>query len=110
VKYELGDFEAASKDFKQALSIKHNYTLALVNLAASEFKLANYNVCVDISSQAIKLDPSLANAYLNRGNAKEMLRDDLGACIDWTKAAELGNEQAKSYVKECRMYNADKLK
>ena len=39
-------------------------------------------------------------AYVNRGNAKEMLRDMNGACADWFKAKELGSESGKKYYAE----------
>ena len=41
-------------------------------------------------------------AYLNRGIAKEMLRDNIGACEDWKKATQLGVESAKNYTGDCK--------
>ena len=35
---------------------------------------------------------------MNRGHAREMLRDAPGACQDWQKAAELGLETGSSYA------------
>ena len=43
------------------------------------------------------MDPENAAAYVNRGMAKEMLRDLNGACDDWKKARELGSETGKNY-------------
>ena len=52
--------------------------------------------------KAIKLDPNYAYAYLNRGNAKELMRDENGACQDWRKAVELGAEGARAYIGTCQ--------
>ena len=40
------------------------------------------------------LNPSI---LLNRGITKEMLRDEEGACEDWSKARKLGLQQGKTY-------------
>jgi hypothetical protein len=45
----------------------------------------------------VKLDPKNGAAFVNRGNAREMLRDLDGACEDWNTAKELGSETGKTY-------------
>ena len=55
--------------------------------------LADYN-------KAIELDPNYASAYLNRGNAKLLLNQKDSACLDFSKAGELGNESAYESIKE----------
>ena len=64
--------------------------------------MKNYNGAIDDCSEAIKLDGNYGFAYLNRGNAKEMLRDENGSCSDWKKAAELGVAAGKGYASECK--------
>ena len=39
---------------------------------------------------------------MNRGIAKELLRDDAGACADWKKAIELGVQTAANYSGDCK--------
>jgi tetratricopeptide (TPR) repeat protein len=63
--------------------------------------MKDYNGSIDASSKAIKLNPNYGAAYLNRGTAKEMVRDQIGACDDWDKAFKLGMIQAKNYLSEC---------
>ena len=46
---------------------------------------------------AIGLNPDYAEAYLNRGIVKEVMKDFKGACEDFTKAASLGIVAAKQY-------------
>jgi Flp pilus assembly protein TadD len=64
--------------------------------------LNDYKGSLEDCSKAIELEPINGYAYLNRGIAKEMLRDDAGACADWHKAAELGAETAKNYSGSCK--------
>jgi hypothetical protein len=48
------------------------------------------------------LNYDYAAAYLNRGIAKEMIRDPKGACRDWERAKKLGNEAASKYMSDCK--------
>lgn len=42
-------------------------------------------------------------AYFNRGNSKLQLSDQTGACEDWKKARDLGDEDANARLHEyCR--------
>jgi hypothetical protein len=45
----------------------------------------------------LQVDAKLGAAYLNRGIAKQMLKDEDGACADWKKASELGTSEGKHY-------------
>ncbi|HEY0092322.1 MAG TPA: hypothetical protein VGB43_07545, partial [Flavobacterium sp.] len=65
-------------------------------------KQKDYKGSSDDCSKAIQLNPSYGEAYLNRGIAKEMLRDAPGACADWKKAKELGIEAASNYNGDCK--------
>ena len=51
-------------------------------------------------SKAIEINPKHAGAYCNRGIAKNDSDDLKGACEDWKKAAELGDEKAAEFLKE----------
>ena len=53
----------------------------------SELIISGLNiVALELANKAIKMDTENAAAYVNRGMAKEMLRDLNGACDDWKKA------------------------
>ena len=49
---------------------------------------------------AIKLNPNDVSAFINRGHSKKLLNDKKGACLDYSKAGELGYEQAYDFIKE----------
>ncbi len=48
--------------------------------------------------KAIELKPDFSKAYYNRGIAKEMVRDEQGACLDWEYAFFLGYAQAEELL------------
>jgi len=62
-----------------------------------------FQKAVDDYSRAIRLNPKDANAFYNRGVAKTMLGDIVGAHEDWRKAAELGHIKAKELT-EAKKY------
>jgi tetratricopeptide (TPR) repeat protein len=66
-------------------------------LSGIYFKKEDYKKALEMADKAIKMDKENAAAYVNRGMAKEMLRDMNGACEDWLKAKELGSEMGKIY-------------
>ena len=67
------------------------------NLSAISYLKKELNEAFKYAEKAIKADNGYANAYVNRGMALEMLRDQNGACESWKKAAELGSAQGKQY-------------
>ena len=69
----------ASKLFTQALSVK------------------NSSKAIELYSKAIELNPNYADAYLNRGYEKDVLKDLDGALKDYDKAIELAPNDAAAY-------------
>ena len=61
------------------------------------YKKKNYEACINDCTTGIGLNPEYGEAYLNRGIAKEMMKDFKGSCEDFTKAATLGIDVAKKY-------------
>ncbi len=51
----------------------------------------------EMAQKAISADKNYASAYVNSANAKEMMRDMEGACDDWHKAADLGEQLGQNY-------------
>ena len=76
--------------------------MALCNRAAIYHLQKHYTGALADLEQAVKLQANNATALLNRGIAREMLRDVDGACQDWKKAYELGMEKANEfYINNC---------
>jgi tetratricopeptide (TPR) repeat protein len=96
-KLNTNDYTGALSDFNAALKQKPNYILAINNIASVYIKKKEYKAAADWADKAIQLDATLGSAYLNRGIAKQMLKDEDGACADWKKAAEFGVSEGKTY-------------
>lgn len=93
----LEDYEKAERDFRLAIDLDPKYALAYNNLSSSLIKQERYREAIDHASKAIKLQADYGHAYLNRGIAREMVRDMVGACADWQKADELSIPNAGTY-------------
>ncbi len=53
----------------------------------------------EIWNKTIEIDPQNADAFVNRGIARELVNDLEGACRDWRKAADLGKTEPAEWVK-----------
>jgi tetratricopeptide (TPR) repeat protein len=63
----------------------------------------DYQGTVDDCDAIIRLEPTNANAYFTRGNAKFGLRDKEGACADLKRAIELGKPKDSFFIKYCEI-------
>ena len=86
-KAEKGDYQGAFEAFNKAIELDpklaEDSKIRGIDFRSYLRAIADYN-------KAIKLDPKFAIAYFNRGNNKCELSDNEGACLDWSKAGELG--------------------
>ena len=71
-------------------------------MPTAKYKLKDYQGSESDCTKAIELDPSNGISFLNRGIARELLRNDSGACEDWKKAVELGVDSARNYLGDCQ--------
>ena len=101
-KWELKDYEGAHSDFNKILKIEpdqiHLYTLH--NLSLLNFETKNFEEGVEVTTKLISQNFQLNNSYTNRGLYKENLGDAKGACADYRKGSENGNDIATLRVKE----------
>jgi tetratricopeptide (TPR) repeat protein len=64
-------------------------------------KEGDYNAAIDWYNKSIEMKPDYSKSYLNRGLTRELLGMLTEACADWQKAADLGSQEAITYLKEC---------
>jgi tetratricopeptide (TPR) repeat protein len=100
--YYLGRINEAMLDFDKSISLKTKYIPAMNNQASVLSKLANNQEALILLNGIISISESNGVAYLNRGMVREMTGDIKGACEDWSKAFELGTQDAGTYLKECK--------
>ena len=96
-KLNKNDLTGALADFEAALKIKADYVLAMNNMASAYIKKQDYKAAADWCTKAIFIDDKAGASYVNRGIARQMLKDEEGACADWKKAVTLGFDVGKNY-------------
>ncbi|MBL4651796.1 MAG: hypothetical protein JKY53_02875 [Flavobacteriales bacterium] len=93
------DFQSALADYDAAITMMEN----LKEKHETQAKIKK--VFGDVSGEKIELDyvneilPALAEAYYQRGNVKQFMDDQAGACEDVQKAKELGSNRADDAIK-----------
>ena len=101
-KWELKDYEGAHSDFNKILKTEpdkiHLYTLH--NLSLLNFETKNFKEGIEVTTKLISQNFQLNNSYTNRGLYKEKLGNAKGACADYRKGSENGNDIATLRVKE----------
>ena len=98
-KLGIKDYTGAIHDFNLCLEKNKDYYASISNRGIAYYKIKKYKEAIEDFDYILTINPSDASTYLHRGNTKEMIRDNEGACQDWQKAAELGIEEAKKYIK-----------
>ncbi len=104
-KYLTGNLNDAVSDFTMAIRLNPNYYKAYNNRGIIlAFSMKKYLDARNDFESAILLNPSYADAYLGRGSVLFYLNDLEGACRDWQKSADLGNNRAQELLdKHCRI-------
>ncbi|ANQ49006.1 tetratricopeptide repeat protein [Flammeovirga sp. MY04] len=98
---EFEDYFEAENDFLMAIKKdNHLNKEALNNLAITKYLTGRIKEGLDDINEVLNHYPFFATAYITRGNIKERLHDDAGACSDWHKAAELGILSGLTYAQE----------
>lgn len=96
-KLNKNEIAGAMNDFEAALEIKKDYVLAMNNMASACIKKKDFTKAAEWCNKALVIDEDATACYINRGIAKQMLKDEDGACADWKQAAKLGMALGKSY-------------
>jgi Leucine-rich repeat (LRR) protein len=96
----LKNYPAAFADYTQAIALNGKDDNAYFNRAMLTYQgLKNPKVSLTDLTKAIELNPKNTLYYISRGKIKKALGDDSGACEDWRKALDQGDEHAPEYIK-----------
>lgn len=72
----------------------------------ADFAAGRYDAAVQDYTEAIRLDPSLAFAYVNRGGAYDLLGQRDAAIQDYTEAIRLAPSHPTAYSNRAGLYMA----
>jgi tetratricopeptide (TPR) repeat protein len=98
VKFELNKPHEALKDINIAIQLDNTNTIAWDSRQEIKFALKDYKGCINDCNTALGLDPNISNVHFFRGRAYYRLGNKQQACIDWSKAGELGSSEAYEYI------------
>ena len=99
-KRNLGDFDGAISDQNKALDFDPLFADGYFNRGIANFKKGDFDGAIQDYSQVIKINPKDSDALFNRANVKKEIGEMKGACEDWRKAADLGDNDAKKFLRE----------
>ena len=105
--YRLGDKEAASRDFTQAIDIAPDFDTAYANRGRTYYDLGKVKQAIEDYNEAIRIDSTNAYAYYYRCIALNTLGDKQTAIKDCQKAAHIYGQQKATddYQKAVKMLN-----
>jgi tetratricopeptide (TPR) repeat protein len=96
-KYANHDFAGAISDYTKAIELNHKLKAAVYFYRSlAKEKTGDVSGVLSDLDKSIVLDPKESQFYYNRGDVKYFkLQDKKGGCLDWSKAGELGQGDAK---------------
>ena len=97
---EEENYQGAIEDFTVVIKNNPDDNNAYYNRGIAYYNLAEYtNARYDFNVFIVK-SPEDSDGYVYRGLSKFYSDDKEGACKDWTKASNLGNEYSSDYLKD----------
>ncbi len=100
-----GLYDEAIEDYTKAIEVNPKYVEAYLARGLAYGDKGLYDEAIEYFTKAIQITPKNANAYYNRGLAYGSKRLNKLCISDWKRAADLGNETARQYLK--KFFNID---
>jgi len=98
---DLKKYDKAIADYTMAIKLSPENEEPYAYRARAYYEIDSLKKSKDDFDKAITLNKKFSYAYSNRALLKyTKLNDKVGACEDLSKAAELGDEDAKSHLKD----------
>jgi len=97
---QSGDKKTAVLNYNKAIETDPAFPKPYYNRAAINAIAGNLTSAIEDYNTLIRLNPDEHMAYFYRGIARMNRKDNAGACSDWQKAAELGNERAPQMLQQ----------
>jgi hypothetical protein len=91
-------YDKAIEDYKKAIDINSNYTLAYYNKAQANVACKRYKDAISDFDKVISLDSKYADIYVSRGNIKRVINGDYpGAIADYNEAIKKNKDDKNAY-------------
>ena len=98
---DTGDYQGAAVDYIKATEVNPNHANAFHNLCYLQIKHLNDNYgAISNCTKSLGIYPDSSNTYSIRGDAKKNIGDINGACADWRRASDLGDEDSKEQIRD----------
>jgi len=95
--YQLGQYQAAIKDYNQAIALKPKWVKPYNNRGTVFYEMGEYEAALKDYNHAISLRPGWGEPYLNRGILYLALNKYESALEDFTQALEKLHDQSRVY-------------
>jgi tetratricopeptide (TPR) repeat protein len=100
-KFALEDYRGAILDCNKAIELMPNLAIqAYFFRGCLKTQLKDYYSAIDDFNKIINLEPGIAEVYYRKGIAILYLKQKNLACLEFSKAGELGYETAYDMIKE----------
>lgn len=93
-------YQEALTDINKAIELDNTNYVAYDSRAEIKFNQNDYKGCIADCDYAIKLNPEMSNPYFFKGRASYELGNKDSACMNWSKAGELGKSEAYDYIRK----------
>jgi len=94
----MNRFEDALKDFGQIIKYNPDFEKTYLNRAGVYMVQKKWDLALRDLDKAILLKPDYSLAFNLRGYIHYMLKDNESACLDYQRAAALGNKDAEKFI------------
>jgi len=97
---ELGlqDFKSAKKDLDKTIELDPSFVKAYYSRATVFVSQQQYTEALPDLDKTIELDPKTPNALTLRGQIRAQTGNKTGACEDFNKAKDNGDQKAEKYI------------
>lgn len=100
-KLELGELAGAEEDFLEAYKSPNlgDRESALINLGKARYRRALYAEAEEALTRALALNPASFEAFMNRGEAREALKNEPGAIEDYLSALRVRKDDLTAMLR-----------
>lgn len=96
----LNDFKAAMSDFTKTIELAPSFSKAYYSRATVYVSQKKYEDALPDLDKTIELDLNLPNVLTLRGQIRAQTGNKKGACEDFQKAKEIGDQKADKYINQ----------